>query len=102
MKGIEYYIHEGEQKITKKQLEILMSFVNGIFSTSKSNVQDIISMLNGVPMETLKEIGHWYVENDMKNATFYIPNDDQYLAKENYDKIRASLAEYIVKFVQKN
>ena len=99
---IKEYITEGLSKMTAKQQEILANFVVKLFKDTNFTNQQVISMLSGVDIDYIAALSKWFINNDPKNATFYMMNDDAFLDEANHKKIIESMSEYIVKYVQHN
>ena len=108
-KHISDYIKQKNKKTTNKiteglslkQKNLLGNMFVKMFLHSKVKKDDITRMLGFLSdeSETLIAICDYLNEYDSKNAFAYLPEKDDMLNKENFEKIINNLAEYVVKFL---
>jgi hypothetical protein len=96
---IEYIIYE---KLTSKQQEMVGSRILSLFTGSKLSKDKIKDMLKSISsndnMDELIELSNYIKKIDKKNSFPYLPEKDDFLIKDNYERIIDNLAQYIEKY----
>lgn len=98
MISLQNFINEG---LTNNQKQILGEFVIKLFQHTQLSKDVIKKMLNNLldNMEYCMAICEYIEQTDSKYGFAYMPNKDEFLNKENHQKIIDNLAEYFVKIV---
>jgi hypothetical protein len=99
----EYIIFE---KLTDKQQKLVGEWIINLFKGSKLSKDKIKDMFGSFSspdmMEPLIEIEEYIEKTDKKNAFPYLASKDEFLKKENYDRIIDNLSQYIEKYIAYN
>lgn len=101
MKSInEYIIYE---KLTEKQQKLVGEYIVNLFKGSKLSKDKIKVMLQSISSEDniqpLQEIEQYIEKIDKKNSFPYIASKDEFLIKNNYNRIIDNFAQYIEKYI---
>ena len=89
------------ESLSAKQKNLLGNMFVNMFLHSKVKKDDVKRMLGFLvtEQEILIAVCDYLNEYDQKHAFAYLPERDDLLNKENYEKIIDNLAEYVVKFL---
>lgn len=96
MINISKYINEG---LTKVQQNIIGELILKMFENTKLSNEQLQNIFNNIDLNYLKDIGHYIMKIDNIKGMPYVPTDDEYLVKENKEKIIKMLSEYFYKYV---
>lgn len=96
---LEYIIQE---KLTSKQQELVGSHILSMFTGSKLSKDKIKDMLKSISskdnMDSLIELTNYIQKIDKKNSFPYLCEKDDFLLKDNYERIVDNLSQYIEKY----
>lgn len=91
-----------EKKLTDKQQLLVGEYVVNLFrgsKLSKDKIKDMLKSLSTNDIQPLIEIEDYIEKIDKKNSFPYLVSKDDFLKKDNYDKIIDSFAQYIEKYI---
>lgn len=91
-----------EKKLTDKQQLLVGEYVVNLFKgskLSKDKIKDMLKSLSINDIQPLIEIEDYIEKIDKKNSFPYLVSKDDFLKKDNYEKIIDSFAQYIEKYI---
>lgn len=91
-----------EKKLTDKQQTLVGEYVVNLFKGSKLSKDKIKDMLKSLSLENVQpliEIEEYIEKIDKKNSFPYLVSKDDFLKKDNYEKIIDNFAQYIEKYI---
>lgn len=97
MKRINNYINESE---TKHPLwcMVVLSMLKGAKNVTKESISNMILTMCDVDGR-LKKFSNYLADTYPKEYLAYQPNDDEFINKDNNDKLSNQIAEFIIKYV---
>jgi hypothetical protein len=91
------------EKLTDTQQKLVGKYIVNLFKGSKLPKDKIKVMLSSISspddMSSLQEIEEYIEKIDKKNAFPYLASKDDFLKKDNYDRIIDNFAQYIEKYI---
>lgn len=90
------------EKLTDKQQKLVGEYIVNLFKGSKlykDKIKDMLKSISENDMEPLKEIEAYIEKIDKKNAFPYLASKDEFLVKDNYERIIDNFAQYIEKYI---
>lgn len=90
------------EKLTDKQQKLVGEYIVNLFKgskLSKDKIKDMLKSISENDMEPLKEIEAYIEKIDKKNAFPYLSSKDEFLVKDNYERIIDNFAQYIEKYI---
>lgn len=90
------------EKLTDKQQKLVGEYIVNLFKgskLSKDKIKDMLKSISENNMEPLKEIEAYIEKIDKKNSFPYLATKDEFLIKDNYEKIIDNFAQYIEKYI---
>ena len=91
-----------EKKLTDKQQLLVGEYVVNLFKgskLSKDKIKDMLKSLSINDIQPLIEIEEYIEKIDKKNSFPYLVSKDDFLKKDNYEKIIDNFAQYIEKYI---
>lgn len=91
-----------EKKLTDKQQSLVGEYVVNLFKgskLSKDKIKDMLKSLSKDDVQPLVEIEEYIEKTDKKNSFPYLVSKDDFLKKDNYEKIIDNFAQYIEKYI---
>jgi mannitol-specific phosphotransferase system IIBC component len=91
-----------EKKLTDKQQSLVGEYVVNLFKgskLSKDKIKDMLKSLSKDDVQPLIEIEEYIEKTDKKNSFPYLVSKDDFLKKDNYEKIIDNFAQYIEKYI---
>jgi hypothetical protein len=91
-----------EKKLTDKQQTLVGEYVVNLFKgskLSKDKIKDMLKSLSSENVQPLIEIEEYIEKIDKKNSFPYLVSKDDFLKKDNYEKIIDNFAQYIEKYI---
>jgi len=103
MKPIKYYINQNiNEGLTKVQQDIVGHLMLQMFQNTKFTVEQMQQLLSNINIDYIQQLEHYINKVDQAHAMAYIVNDDEFISKQNHEKIISMLAEYFNKYVCNN
>lgn len=99
MRSFVTYIDEDLKKFPL-WCEIVLNMFKTDHNLNKDNVKDMINSFCDVEGR-LKKFSDYLADQLPKEYIAYQPNDDEFLNKENNDKVCNQIAEFIIKHISK-
>lgn len=91
------------EKLTDVQQKLVGEYIINLFKGSNLHKDKISSMLKAISspddMGPLKEIEEYIEKIDKTNAFPYLAGKDEFLKKDNYEKIVDNFSQYIYKYI---
>ena len=90
------------KKLTDKQQSLVGEYVVNLFKgskLSKDKIKDMLKSLSKDDVQPLVEIEEYIEKTDKKNSFPYLVSKDDFLKKDNYEKIIDNFAQYIEKYI---
>ena len=100
MKPIKHYINQNiNEGLTKVQQDIVGHLMLQMFQNTKFTVEQMQQLLSNINIDYIQQLEHYINKVDQAHAMAYIVNDDEFISKQNHEKIISMLAEYFNKYV---
>lgn len=96
MTSLEQYISES---LTKTQRMIVGSIVVDMLKGSKLTPEQLNSMFNNLDLEIISDIENYISSTDKENSMPYMADKDDFLVKNNSEKIIDNLCKYFATYV---
>lgn len=96
MTSLEQYISES---LTKTQRMIVGSIVVDMLRGSKLTPEQLNSMFNNLDLEIISDIENYISSTDKENSMPYMADKDDFLVKNNSEKIIDNLCKYFATYV---
>ena len=96
MTSLEQYISES---LTKTQRMIVGSIVVDMLKGSKLTPEQLNSMFNNLDLEIISDIENYISSTDKENSMPYMADKDDFLVKNNSEKIIDNLCKYFAIYV---
>lgn len=96
MTSLEQYISES---MTKTQRMIVGSIVVDMLRGSKLTPEQLNSMFNNLDLEIISDIENYISSTDKENSMPYMADKDDFLVKNNSEKIIDNLCKYFATYV---
>lgn len=96
MKTLNNYINES---LTKTQRSIVGSLIVNMFKNSKVTNEQLKTMLTNIDLTIIQDIENYISETDKENSMPYLSDKDEFLVKENSEKIIDKLCQYFLTFI---
>ena len=96
MTSLEQYIAES---LTKTQRMIVGSIIVDMLRGSKLTPEQLNSMFNNLDLEIISDIENYISSTDKENSMPYMADKDDFLVKNNSEKIIDNLCKYFAIYV---
>ena len=96
MTSLEQYISES---LTKTQRMIVGSIVVDMLRGSKLTPEQLNSMFNNLDLEIISDIENYISSTDKENSMPYMADKDDFLVKNNSEKIIDNLCKYFTTYI---
>ena len=96
MTSLEQYISES---MTKTQRMIVGSIVIDMLKDSKLTPEQLNSMFNNLDLEIISDIENYISSTDKENSMPYMADKDDFLVKNNSEKIIDNLCKYFATYI---
>ena len=96
MKTLTNYINES---LTKVQRLIVGSIIVDMFKESNLTPEQLKKMFGNIDLDIIQDIEDYISTTDSQNAMPYMSDKDEFLVKENSEKIIDKLCQYFLTFI---